>query len=187
MKCSLAVVVGGALPQFGGCVSAAGGDAGHQTGVVKTSGGAPCFSVADSRETRDSAPLIAMVDLYTRVDGRARQIWEQPFGAGTAITVKRLPPSECIEYPGHGGHGQALVPGQAYSATLWASLTLNGKAQSRWYHIHFCMIESDNGLVAHQVLGNDWSACGVRKFPASSWKCPDVAENEVQADSENSK
>ncbi|HZW17993.1 MAG TPA: hypothetical protein VFF71_04210 [Luteimonas sp.] len=129
---------------------------------MKTSGGNPCFSVADNRETRGSEPLITLVDLYKRADGRAEQVWEQSFAAETATKVKRLPPDECIEYPGRGdGHDQVLVPGQAYSATLWASLTLNGEAQSRWYHIYFCMIESDNGLAPHQVLGNDWSACGV--------------------------
>lgn len=156
------LLAGCALLLSWGVSSTASSDARHQTGVMKTSGGNPCFSVADNRETRGSEPLITLVDLYKHVDGRAEQIWEQSFAAEAATKVKRLPPGECIEYPGRGdGHGQALVPGQAYSATLWASLTLNGEAQSRWYHIYFCMIESDDGLVPHQVHGDDWSACGV--------------------------
>ncbi|WP_344759299.1 hypothetical protein [Luteimonas lutimaris] len=157
------LLAGCALLLSWGCVSStASSGARHQAGVVKASGGKPCFSVGDNRETRSSGPLITLIDLYKRVDGHAERIWEKSFGAETGAVVKRLQPGECIEYPGRGGgHGQTLVPGQAYSATLWASLTLDGEAQSRWYHIYFCMIESDNGLVPHQVLGDDWSACGV--------------------------
>lgn len=150
-----------ALALLCSCVSAAGSDARHQSGVVKTSGGKPCFSVGDSRETRTSEPLVTLIELYKRVDGRAEQIWEKPLAAETGGEVKRLPPDKCVEYPDPGGdQGPPLVPGQAYSATLWAVLSLDGDTQSRWYHVYFCMIDTDNGLSPHQVLGDDWSACG---------------------------
>jgi len=153
------LLAGCALSLLCGCVLAPVGDIRHQVGRVKGSSGVLCLSVADNRETRRVPPLVSLVELYKRVDGRVEQIWEKAFSAeGRA---KRLPADECIDYPNPDGErGPALVLGQAYSATLWTVLSLDGNTHSRWYHVYFCMIDTDNGLSPHQVLGDDWSACG---------------------------
>lgn len=147
------------LSLFCGCVSAAGRDARHQGGVVRASGEQPCFAVDDNRETRRSEPLITMVDLYKRVDGRAEKIWDESFTPETGGAVKRLSPDDCIDYPG-GEQAPPLSPRQAYSATLWAVLKLDGETHSRWYHMYFCMVDNGGELRPHQVHGDDWGACG---------------------------
>lgn len=146
------------LSLFCGCVSAAGRDARYQGGVVRASGGQPCFAVDNNRETRRSEPLITMIDLYKRVDGRAEKIWDESFtpetGGGETALTRRL----------HWlSRRRASAPALAEAGLQRNALggsQVDGETHSRWYHMYFCMVDNGGELRPHQVHGDDWGACG---------------------------
>ncbi|NZA27536.1 hypothetical protein H0E84_14210 [Luteimonas sp. SJ-92] len=109
-----------------------------------------------------------MAELYVRVDGRAERIWEEAFVPGQEASEKRLPPEECIPYPDEARAQSVpvLEPGKAYSSTLWAALTVDGKSSARTYHAYFCMVDEGGRLEPYQVVWSDrlndwdWASCG---------------------------
>lgn len=129
---------------------------------IRFADGQLCFSIADATGAGNALPLLSGIRLYERVSGEATNIWEADY-LGRREGVN-LSPQDCLPYAG-GDPDPAppLSPGKAYSVTILADVELEGRFTARWYSGYFCMLETDQGLMPHQVPAGDqakWGACG---------------------------
>lgn len=142
----------------------------YQRAEIHVVRGELCFSIDPSASRNQAATLLSNVRVDQRIDGIARNIWEADF-------LEREPPydleaGECIPYSnGVPDPAPALGPGEAYSVTILADVKANGRYTARWYTAHFCIVESVQGLVPHQVESggrsdaSGWAEC----VPSVRW------------------
>lgn len=137
----------------------------YQHADIRILEGQLCFFVGDSPEARKLRPVLSSVRLHERVSGTAESIWEADYLSREESP--ELSPEDCIPYSG-GSPDPAppLVTGKAYSVTILADVKPRDRFTARWYSGYFCMVETSQGLVPHQVDAGGradtpgWSACG---------------------------
>lgn len=136
----------------------------YQQASVRVTDGQPCFSLGSSPGGSDAFPVLSSVRVDERVEGVARNIWEADFLDRGDV---ELSPDECIPYAkGEPDPAPELVPGRAYSVTILADVKAGERFTARWYSAHFCMLETEQGLLPHQVEAggrgdsSGWTACG---------------------------
>lgn len=147
----------------------------YQEGVVRQKGEMPCFAVADTEETRTTAPRLAVVDVGERLTVGAKSIWELSWGEDGG-QLPALSPEGCIVYGTAelGGKPRlvpvALFPGKRYEMNIWSYIGDKAKKESkaRNYHGNFCLTtEPAHKPVVHQVFWDDrlnkwrWDVCGL--------------------------
>ena len=137
----------------------------YQLASVRTIDGQPCFSPGSSSGSGDVSPVLSSVRVDERVAGVAQNIWEVDF---LDLGDFELPADDCIRYArGNLESAPELVPGRAYSVTILADVKVGERFTARWYSAHFCMLETEQGLLAHPVEAggrsdaSGWAACGV--------------------------
>ena len=139
-------------------------DGGPHQAEVGIVGGLPCFSIGSSSEPASAMPILSSVRVDERANGVARNIWEADFlDQGDFV----LSPGDCVPYAkGEPDPTPELVPGRAYSVTILADVKVGGRFTARWYSAHFCMLETGQGLLSHQIEAggrsdaSGWAACG---------------------------
>lgn len=147
----------------------------YQEGVVRQKGEMPCFAVADTEETRATAPRLAVVDVGERLTVGAKPIWELSWGEDGG-QLPALSPEGCIAYGTADLAGKsrlapvALVPGKRYEMNIWSYIGDKAKKESkaRNYHGNFCLTaEPAQNPVVHQVFWDEllnkwrWDVCGL--------------------------
>ena len=136
----------------------------YQQASVRTIDGQTCFSLGFSSGGGDASAVLSSVRVDERVAGVARNIWEADFlDQGDFV----LSPGDCVPYAkGEPDPTPELVPGRAYSVTILADVKVGGRFTARWYSAHFCMLETGQGLLSHQIEAggrsdaSGWAACG---------------------------
>lgn len=137
----------------------------YQQADIRILEGQLCFFVGDSPEARELSPVLSSVRLHERVSGTAVSIWEADY-LGREQSPE-LSPENCIPYSGGSPDPvPPLLSGKAYSVTILADVKPRDRFTARWYNGYFCMVETSQGLVPHQVDAggrhdaSGWSACG---------------------------
>lgn len=143
----------------------------YQDAQVQQSGEVPCFSVADTRETRRSPPILAVVSVYQRVAGRQQMVWS--FDATKSDDDVRLSPDNCIPY-GRSSQGASsaqvadLQAGVEYTVTINSHMPDDNRRSNRRYKGYFCLTkEASRKTVIHQVKWDKrkgvfgWAVCGL--------------------------
>ena len=136
----------------------------YQQASVTTIDGQPCFSLGYSSGGGDASAVLSSVRVDERVAGVARNIWEADFLDQGDLAVS---PGDCVPFAkGEPDPTPELVPGRAYSVTILADVKVGGRFTARWYSAHFCMLETGQGLLSHQIEAggrsdaSGWAACG---------------------------
>ncbi|MEL1266368.1 hypothetical protein [Pseudoxanthomonas putridarboris] len=149
----------------------------HQDGRVQQVGELPCFAVADSAETRQASPKLALLDVYQRIGGRADSIWALGLSGNPPVS---LTPDACIVYGDTRlgreltGPAPTLRSGVAYS--FWFNSDIPARGGDGWinrrYEGYFCLTRDAAGKTqVHDVRWDKkaekrrWDVCGIEDGP----------------------
>lgn len=157
------------LPLAAGCNQPRGT---YQHATVTWVGDTACFSVADTEESRRTAPVLAAISVSRQTGGGWVDLWHW---ATPVATPTVLPPDRCLRY---GEAPQAatspsfaappLRPGERYVVEINGEvpnpLPGGDATLSRSYSRHFCILPTGQGAhrvaLVQQIRGElDWSVC----------------------------
>ena len=158
------------IPSVGGCTHPPGT---YQKATIRVSSSLPCFSVADSGESRRTPPTISAISVSKFLGSKWERIWSWITPLEPETT---LHPDDCISYgyrPVNDSQQQIseqLRPGERYGLSINAGIPnpsrRGDRTLGRMYGQYFCLRENSDGsqevLLVPAFKGvTQWQLCNV--------------------------